>query len=159
MVQEEREVDRVLSAPEDLSPTEGSIRVFRRHDQGGSRAVEDVRFLRRLPVGVQNHPQGIPTLRVLRFHSELRVVHQDRSDTDENRIGFGSEAMNPTQVLLVAQAHRLPVGECDLPIDAHCGIDDHAGSHGQPMGGSNNKFAGSGRSSSIAVTWLCRRKS
>src|SRR2546428_26144 len=38
----------------------------------------------------------IPTLRVLRFHGQLRVVHQDRSDTDQNRTGFGSEAVNPT---------------------------------------------------------------
>src|SRR6059036_2756713 len=90
-VEQERKIHFVLSTPQDLGSRKTPSRFLGGHDYRRSRVVEHMGAFRRLAVGIEHDPQRIPTLRVFRFDRELRVVHQDRSDTDENRIGFGPE--------------------------------------------------------------------
>ena len=157
-IEEGLQIHLVLAETHDLGTRERTTAFLRRDDQRRGAPVQDVGRIRNLAVGVQDHPEWIPPLRVFRLHGQLRIVLQNCTDPYEDRIFGRSKAMHAAEIFFVAQSNALAIGERDLSIDTHRGVDDHARSHGHPMGRPNNNFAGSERSSSSAPTCEERRQ-
>ena len=80
-----------------------------RHDERGGAAIEDARGRRRAAVRIEDDPQRAAIRRELRLDGELRVVLEDRTHADEDRVDPAPETVHPLHVFLVAQASPLTV--------------------------------------------------
>src|SRR5438034_4834001 len=94
MVEQELEVDLLLSAPEYLGRGKCANAILRGDDESRRFPVEDLGPAGRPASRIEDDPKGAPTFRVFPPHGEFWIVHQHGPYSDEDGIRPGPQRVD-----------------------------------------------------------------
>src|SRR5947207_12740748 len=106
MVEQELEVDLLLSAPEYLGRGKCANAILRGDDESRRFPVEDLGPAGRPAFRIEDDPKGAPTFRVCPPHGELWIVHQLGPYSDEDGMRPGPQRVDSSEDFLFAQTIR-----------------------------------------------------